>query len=157
MVAGTPELLTIAFFAALLLTACVTDWRGRTIPNWLTATVALAAPAHWWAAGLPLWPDIAIQAGIATLVFCVCAGFFALGAMGGGDVKLLGAVALWLPGILLVKMLIVMSILGGVLTLALLAWHRIRKYPGAPEIPYGLAIAAAGLWAIYERYLNHFG
>ena len=44
---------------------------------------------------------------------------FALGAMGGGDVKLIGALALWLPFQAVIVLLFIMSVAGGVLTLAL--------------------------------------
>jgi prepilin peptidase CpaA len=43
-----------------------------------------------------------------------------------------------------------MSILGGVLTVAMLVHHRVTKKPGRPEIPYGIAISAAGLWVIFQ-------
>jgi prepilin peptidase CpaA len=50
-----------------------------------------------------------------------------------------------------------MSFAGGVLTLATVASHRIRKLSGAVEVPYGVAIAFAGIWLIGQRFLNHFG
>jgi prepilin peptidase CpaA len=31
-----------------------------------------------------------------------------------------------------------------------------RKTAGQPEIPYGIAIAFAGMWLISERFLNQF-
>jgi len=34
--------------------------------------------------------------------------------------------------------------------------HRARAKPDKPEIPYGLAIAFAGLWWIGERFFNQF-
>ena len=71
--------------------------KSRTIPNWLNLAIALLAIPFWWSIGLPLWPDIALQIGVAALVFGLFAIAFALGAMGGGDVKLIGALALWLP------------------------------------------------------------
>jgi prepilin peptidase CpaA len=55
-----------------------------------------------------------------------------------------------------VKLLVIMSIAGGILTLLILLVHRARKQEGRPKIPYGVAIAV-GAWAILaERYLNHF-
>ena len=77
--------------------------------------------------------------------------------MGGGDVKLLGALALWLPLLAMLKLLLIMSILGGVLTLIMLAIHRWQRALGKPEIPYGIAISLAGLWVMIERNFNHFG
>ena len=97
-----------------------------------------------------------MQAALGVAVFAIFAGLFALGWMGGGDVKLLGALALWLPLVPLLRMLIAMSVLGGVLTLIVIAVHRFRKLETSPEVPYGVAIAAAGLWVIGEPYLNQF-
>jgi prepilin peptidase CpaA len=146
----------LAILALLLLTAAVTDLKARIIANRLNLAIALLAPAWWWASGLAPWPDMAIQAALGAAVFAVFAGLFALGWMGGGDVKLLGALALWLPLELLLKMLVAMSLAGGVLTLAVVAVHRFRKLETSPEVPYGVAIAAAALWVIGELYLNQF-
>jgi Flp pilus assembly protein protease CpaA len=75
-----------------------------------------------------LWPDIAIQLGLASLVFGLSVGAFAIGQMGGGDVKLLGALALWLPMQPLVGMLMLMSLVGGALTIIMVAerWTQLR-------------------------------
>jgi prepilin peptidase CpaA len=143
--------------AAALLCAAWTDLRSRTIPNLLTAGLALAAPLWWWANGLSLWPDVAGQILFAALIFAVFTGAFAIRAMGGGDVKLIGALALWLPWEPALRMLFLMSLLGGVLTLAMLIHARSRKDGAAIEVPYGLAISCAGLWVLGERYLYHFG
>lgn len=147
----------IAGLAMALLVAAATDWRSRTISNWLNLGIAVAAPIFWWSTGLDLWPNMAIQLGFGFAVTAFFAIFFALGAMGGGDVKLLGALALWIPPLPFVSMLITMSILGGVLTVFMLVRHKMIKATGQLEIPYGVAIAAAGIWSIYERYFNHFG
>jgi prepilin peptidase CpaA len=146
----------IALLAGGLVAASVYDWRSRTIPNGLNAGIALLAIPFWWASGLALWPDVALQVGIAAIVFALFVGAFALGAMGGGDVKMIGALALWLPPIAVLELLVIMSIAGGVLTLAMVIPHRIARSAGQPEIPYGIAIAFAGLWLISERFLNQF-
>ena len=86
----------------------------------------------------------------ATALFVLFVIFFAIGAMGGGDVKLIAALGLWFPVNAMVNLLIIMSILGGILTLAMLAHHRLTKKNGQPEIPYGIAIAAAALWTIFQ-------
>jgi prepilin peptidase CpaA len=130
------------------------DIRTRTIPNWLNLTIALAAPASWWASGMSPWPDMAIQVGIAALVFALFAGAFALGMMGGGDVKLIAALALWLPFGPLFDMLLLMAVLGGVLTLVMLVLHRLQKAQGQPEIPYGVAIALAGIVVLANQNLT---
>ena len=155
----TSQIILVGLLVALgggLLFASYTDLRSRIIENWLNLAIAVAAPLYWWASGLSLWPDVAIQLGLGLGVAAIFAAFFALGAMGGGDVKLLGALALWFPPIVFLWLLIVMSILGGVLTIIFLVRHKMAKKLGQPEIPYGVAISLAGLFTIYERYLNHF-
>lgn len=139
-----------------LLHAVYTDIARREIEDWLNAGIALAAPAFWWATGLELWPDVALQIGVAALVFGFFTLMFAIGMMGGGDVKLLGALALWLPWQPLLHLVVIMSLIGGVLTLGMVIWKTIRKNPEKLEIPYGVAIALAGLWVISQRYFNHF-
>ena len=88
--------LLIALAIALVF-AAFTDMKRRQIDNWLNAAIALGAPVFWWASGLSLWPDVAIQLGVALAAFAVFAGMFALRMMGGGDVKLLTVLALWVP------------------------------------------------------------
>ncbi|MEO7177573.1 MAG: prepilin peptidase [Allosphingosinicella sp.] len=146
----------IALLAAAMLVAAIGDWRSRTIPNWLNGTIALLAIPFWWSVGLGLWPGVALQIGLAAGVFGLFAIAFRFGAMGGGDVKMAAALALWLPFGGVVKLLVIMSIAGGVLTLAMLAAHRMAKASGQPEIPYGIAIAFGGFWLIGERFLNQF-
>ncbi len=152
-----PILALAASLSLLLLVAAWGDLRTRIISNRLNAAIALSAPLWWWAHGLPLWPDVAWQIGLALLVFGIFAGAFALGMMGGGDVKMIGALALWLQPWALARMLVVMALAGGVLTLVTLVEHRLRKRPGQPEIPYGLAIATAGLWVIANDILTSLG
>jgi prepilin peptidase CpaA len=132
--------------AVLLVSAGVQDARTREIANWKNIVIALLAPLWWLANGLALWPDMGIQLGVALLVFAFFVGAFALGQMGGGDVKLIGALALWLPAQPLIWMLILMSLIGGALTLLLMIEKRLRRNGKLPlEIPYGVAIAIAAL------------
>ncbi|MCC2976884.1 prepilin peptidase [Sphingomonas sp. PL-96] len=150
-----PSLLLLALML-LLLSAAIEDVRTREIANWKNGVIALLAPAWWMASGMTLWPGVAIQLGIATLVFGLFVGAFAIGQMGGGDVKLIGALALWLPPEPLLWMLVLMSLLGGALTLLMLIDKRLRKKQQLPEIPYGVAIALAALLVIREPILNQF-
>lgn len=140
--------------AIALLVAAFTDLRSRHIGNWLNAGIALAAPAFWWASGLDLWPGVALQFGVALATFAICATLFALRAMGGGDVKLLTALALWIQPMLFLKLIIMMSLLGGVLTVVFGAWHIMKRRRDRLAIPYGVAIAMAGLWIIGTEYLS---
>jgi prepilin peptidase CpaA len=139
--------------ALALLYGAATDIKSRTIANWLNASIALAAPIFWWASGMPLWPDIAIQLGLAVVTFAILAGLFAINMMGGGDVKLLTALALWFVPSHFLELIVVMAIAGGILTIIMGAWHVMRRQRERLAIPYGVAIAFAGLWVLTLRYL----
>ncbi|MEY4056155.1 MAG: hypothetical protein RL519_1490 [Pseudomonadota bacterium] len=139
--------------AIALVIAAITDIRRRQIDNWLNAAIALAAPLYWWASGLSLWPGVAWQLGIAAITFAICAGLFALRAMGGGDVKLLAALALWITPAWFLKLIVMMSLLGGLLTVVLAVWHGARGRRERLAIPYGVAISTAGLWALASQFL----
>lgn len=152
MSATTFQYALLGALAIALLCAAFSDLRHRTIANWLNAAIALGAPLFWWASGLALWPDVALQLAIAAAAFALLAGLFALGAMGGGDVKLLTALALWVPPMLFLQLLIVMALVGGVLTIFFSAWHIARRRRERLAIPYGLAIACGGLWVLGTNY-----
>ncbi len=146
----------LGILALLLVVAAVIDVRTFTISNKLNMAVALLAPLYWWSAQLPLWPDIGLQVAVAAGVFVLLAGAFYAGMMGGGDVKLAAALALWFSIKSTFQFLIYMSIAGGLLTLVVMILHRMKKKPGKPEIPYGVAIALGGLIILIQRFLNQF-
>ncbi len=146
----------MALLAALMIAAAISDLRSRTISNGLNGAIALLAVPFWFASGLAAWPDMPIQLGAGFAVFLLFAGLFALGAMGGGDVKMIGAVMLWIPLPLFIPTLTVMAIAGGLLSGAMLIHMKMRPSGQPVEVPYGVAIAAAGLWALHQHYLNQF-
>ena len=150
---GQAPFVLLMLLAGLLLAAGLEDVRRREIANGTNAAIALLAPLWWWANGLALWPDVAMQVGVAAIVFALFVGAFAAGWMGGGDVKMIGALALWLPLSGLMGMLMVMSIAGGAVPVAMLVETRWRRADGPEEplpieVPYGVAIAIAGLLAL---------
>lgn len=148
------SLALLAALGALLLAAGIEDARRRTIQDATNIAVAALAPVWWWAQGYQLWPDVPLQLLIAAVVFAFFLGAFALGQMGGGDVKLIAALALWLPLIPLLSLLMVMSIAGGAVTLLMMAERRWTRGTGPVEIPYGVAIAIAGLLSLREPIIN---
>ena len=162
---GFTEFLLVVL-AIILVVAAVIDIRTFTISNRLNATVALLAPLYWWSISLPFWPDASTQIGVAAAVFAALAVTFYLGMMGGGDVKLAAALALWFSPGSTVRFLVIMSLAGGLLTVVVLILHR-RKARRAmpldgekeiekPEVPYGVAIAIGALWILAQRFLNQF-
>ena len=142
----------VAALAIALAIAAFTDLRRRQIDNWLNASIALGAPL-FWLASQQTWVDIVFHLAIALVMFILLAGLFALRAMGGGDVKLLSALALWIEPVWFVKLLVVMSVLGGLLTLVIFVWHFSSRRQGRIAVPYGIAISFAGLWALACQYL----
>lgn len=147
----------VTLLIVLLLMAAWTDIRSRTISNEINAAIAILAIGWWWVCGEALWPDVAIRIAIAAGLFVACVGLFALNMMGGGDVKMIGAIALWLPFPLLMEMLTVMAIAGGIITLFMLIRHRWRRNEDRPQVPYGVAIAAGTLWVSANGLLTMTG
>ena len=155
MNSGFTDLL-LGTLAVILVVAAVIDVRTFTISNRLNVVVALLAPVFWWSVGLPLWPDAAILFAVAVGVFALLSIAFFAGMMGGGDVKLAAAVALWFSPTVTLRFLVFMSIAGGLLTLVVLVIHKVRSKEGRPEVPYGVAIAIGGLAILAQRFLNQF-
>ena len=153
------ELLLLALGVTLVI-AAVIDVRTLTISNRLNLVVALSAPVYWVSVALAPWPGMAVQLTASAIVFVLLAVAFCAGMMGGGDVKLAAALALWLPPAGTFRFLVLMSVAGGVLTLAILTVHRMRRREGRPQIPYGVAIAAGGVAVLAQvftqRFLNQF-
>lgn len=149
----------LSVFPIAMLLAAVSDLASMTIPNKLVAILAAAFPAYALAAGWPL-DVVAFHAATGFAVLLVTFGCFAAGWMGGGDAKLLAAIAIWLgPTQMLSSFMVWTACLGGALTLAFLA-ARSRLSPTTGHvsldrllradsgIPYGVAIAGAGLLSV---------
>ncbi len=153
LLASAPDWLATVLFILLLLAAIEDMWRLQ-IEDWLSAGVVLGAllalAIDGAAAGV--WQNLLLFAlilGCGTLLF-------ARGWMGGGDVKLLAACALWFDLGQGWKMLVAVVIAGGlesliIMLLRLLPWSdKLRKR--VPwlcrngELPYGVAIAAGMAW-----------
>jgi prepilin peptidase CpaA len=149
------EILLVGLAATLVVAAAI-DVRTFTISNGLNLAVALVAPLYWLSISLPLWPDVGIQLASGAIVFALLAAAFYAGMMGGGDVKLAAALALWFSPQSTIKFLVLMSLAGGVLTLVVMGLHRMKRREGRPEVPYGVAIAFGGLAILAQRFLNQF-
>jgi prepilin peptidase CpaA len=153
------EALAYALLAGLAITLIVsiyTDIKYRLIYNTITASIALAAPLFWYATGSFTLADIGIHLLTALITFAFFALAFRFGAMGGGDVKLFAALALWFPWLDVIRMILYASILGALVTIIFLIIHKLKQQDGRARIPYGVAIALSGLWMAGERIFNHF-
>jgi len=118
------EALIFVVFPFCMLFAAISDALSMTIANRvslvLVVTFVVVAPLT----GMALSEfGLHLAAGAAVLV--VTFGLFALGGMGGGDAKLLAATSVWMGfNISLVEYLVTSSILGGLLTMAILVYRR---------------------------------
>lgn len=148
-------------FTGILLTASAFDLKAFRIPNALPlALIALFLIKVAATADIAVWPGHLIAFG---LTFAVLFLAFALGLVGGGDAKLMAAIALWFGLGALPSFLAITAIGGGVLALALLALRRVidrrpaRASAAVPvrgmhlldrqaPVPYALPIAVAALW-----------
>ena len=140
-----------------LLISAYTDIKHRLILNTVTAPIALAAPLYWYAIGEFTLVGIGIHLAIAAAVFVFFAVMFRFGAMGGGDVKLFSALALWFNLVWVMRLIMVASLLGALVTIIFWLIHKRRGGTGSVRVPYGVAIALAGLWVAGEHIFNHFG
>ena len=114
---------------AVGIAAMVDDLKRRHIANWIPA--AALAGGMGWQMGLNGWRGALTGLAGAALGFGVFLGFYLLGGMGGGDVKLMaGFGALLGPGGLLQAALWTAAV-GGVMAVGALTWQKLR--PGSLE------------------------
>lgn len=160
----------VVAFASLAMMAAYSDWFRFIIPNRVSLAIAGLWVVHAALLVLQHHPitSIAWSAGIALTVFVVGFGLFAANLLGGGDVKLLAAAALWVPADFVAHFIMIVTVSGAVLGLLFLVpW--IGNHPGdgsasAPasmvavgrikrKMPYGVAIGA-GCGAVALKLLN---
>ncbi|MGI9479465.1 MAG: A24 family peptidase [Hyphomicrobiaceae bacterium] len=101
---------------------------------------------------------IAVSAAIFVVMFCC----FALRLTGGGDVKLLSAISMWIGPTHILPFLMAVALLGGLLAAFVLCMKRIKLHPDqsnrgrvmqhirtwteTERVPYALAIGTAALF-----------
>jgi prepilin peptidase CpaA len=144
-----------AAFLGLLAWAAWSDIRDYRIPNILVGAL-LGLFVLALAAGVV--PRSHILAHLVTGALALLLGlvFFHKNWIGGGDAKLFAVLALWAGGFEVMRLAFVMALAGGVLSAVVLirARRKTNAAPGMtrsgdeiprPKVPYGVAIAVAGL------------
>ncbi len=154
----------------LLLYVATMDVATRLIRNEICLALALFGIAGQVANPVQMAQSVIVAACLLLLLFFV----FTRGWMGGGDVKLLVALAVGLPLTGVIQLLVVTALAGGVLALlhlvmrllpsprlapagaslvrrvyAIERWRHLRHAP----LPYGVAIACGGIWTVFSRGL----
>lgn len=156
----TSHALTMAlltFFPALMAFAAASDLLTMTIPNRACLALALGYGVLALALGVPV-SVVGVNATCGAFVLMLTFALFQMGWIGGGDAKLAAATALWVGWGSLLDYGLYASMLGGALTLLILALRRAgllgllarfawiaRIADPKTGIPYGIALAAAGL------------
>ncbi|MEW9834805.1 A24 family peptidase [Mesorhizobium marinum] len=152
------EALIFVVFPFCMVFAALSDMLSMTIANrvslLLIAVFAVVAPLTGMG-----WAAVGAHFAAGALVLAVTFGLFALGGMGGGDAKLMSATAIWMGlSLNLVEYLVVSTVIGGALTLAIVGYRNsaLAVYTGGNPflrhladsktgIPYGIALGLGGL------------
>jgi len=162
----TVQAIIVTVAIGIFLIIAYGDLRTRRIPNVLAAAIAVLGLARMILAANSVEAGRTLVASAA--VFAVGFLLFWRGVLGGGDAKLIGATALLIGSDDLFDFFLLMSVCGGALAFAILVRNRLRPHltlkamsmmqcaGGStplmrPTVPYGVAIAAAGVVVLILR------
>ena len=119
-------LVLFAPLVVMLAVAAAIDIRSRRIPNALTGLLAFTGLMQSFTAGHTVSPWLSIL-GLLSGAGLLLA-LFAIGAVGGGDLKLLAAAGAWLGPKLVFQVFLLEAVLGMLLVLISCAIHgRLRR------------------------------
>lgn len=152
-------LLSLAPLPALVIFAALCDLTTMKIPNWISGLLLLAFfPAALVGGMSP--GDMGLHLAVCVAVLLAGMVMFALRWVGGGDAKLIAAVALWFGVAGIGPLLLSVALAGGAFSMGLLLSRRyVPTIMAAPQgwfgrlmepkgdIPYGVAIAIGALAA----------
>lgn len=151
------DAIRLLLFPALMAFAASSDLLTMTISNRIALGLIAGFVALALITGMSA-TDIGMHFAAGLVVLVVSFICFARGWIGGGDAKLAAATALWLGFDLLMPYLIYASLLGGLLTIAIIRFRVMalpesllrhpwiaRLHQADAGVPYGIALAAAAL------------
>lgn len=160
--------LAMLLFPIAMALAASSDLLTMRISNKLVLFLVVSFCVVALMADLP-FQQFAMHVACALVALAVGFGLFAMRWIGGGDAKLAAATTLWLGFGLTVPYLVYAGLLGGVLTLVILALRNLpltpflaryrwleRLHDKKSGVPYGIALALAGMLVytnttIFER------
>jgi prepilin peptidase CpaA len=106
---------------SIAIVGCACDLRSRRIPNVLTFGAAVTGLAyHGYTGGAGAFGQSALGWLVGALVFIVP---FALGGLGGGDVKLVAALGAWIGPADAIWLALYTAVAGGVMAIAVSVAH----------------------------------
>ena len=154
----------------LLVYVAMIDIATRLIRNEICLTLALLGIASQFASPMQVTESLIV----ATILLLLLIVIYQRRWIGGGDVKLLVALAIGLPLMGMIQLLTITALAGGVLALvhlmmrllpypklapagssfvrrvyAIERWRNLRHAP----LPYGVAIACGGIWTVFSQGL----
>ena len=145
-----PVTLLWCAFAAILLALALIDWDTTLLPDGLTLPLlwgGLVAAALGWTVSLPtaLWGAVAGYLSLWSVywLFKLTTG---KEGMGFGDFKLLAALGAWLGWQMIVPMLLLASVIGAVVGVAMKLAATLRE---GRYVPFGPFLAGAGLVVMF--------
>jgi prepilin peptidase CpaA len=154
------EPVVLILIGAVMIAGAVYDATTLTIPNWVSGLLLGLFPIAALVAGLS-WAEAGIHVGVAFAALLAGMGLFAAGTIGGGDAKLFAAIALYVGATAFGFYLFAVALAGGVLAGLFLAMRWVASSSAntrfsrlgtlikvGPGIPYGVAIAAGGLFVL---------
>lgn len=149
--------IVLLIFPVLMVFAASSDLFTMRISNLLVLMLVVAFFIVALVVQMPV-ETILSNLGCAAGVLLVAFAFFAFGWIGGGDAKLAAATTLWLGLGLLLPYIVYSGLLGGALTLVLLAFRNLplpaalqrirwldRLHDKKQGVPYGIALAIAAM------------
>ena len=142
---------TVPLVCLVLVIAATSDIRRRRIPNWTILAMAILFGLWCW-----VEPSVSLASsvGAALVAFLISCALYYFGIVGAGDSKLVTVTALFAGLAHLLQFLFYMSLAGGLIVLCMLAIQptkflvilQTRGRGGlGMTVPYGVAIAAAGV------------
>ncbi len=158
------EAAVMGFFPLLMAFAAFSDMTTMTISNRLSLVLAIGFAPVALLVGAPL-PAIGLHLLCGLAIFALTFALFSFNIIGGGDAKLAAATSIWIGWEELMNYGLLTAVVGGLLALALIFARRfplpsllsrrpwiLRLHDPATGVPYGIALAAAGL-ALYPESL----
>ena len=153
LVVASPTWL-VGLLMLVLAAAAVEDALRLKISNLTCSAVLLGAVAAMALNGFrfELWQNAAIFA----IILAIGTAAFSVGLLGGGDVKLLAGIGLWLDFKTAVLLIVVIALTGGVVAIAYILSRRFRNSQGrSSKVPYGLAIVGGALLVFVSQLAQH--